>query len=231
MISAKNLGKTFDGSWLFQDVSFDVSLGKSMAIIGPSGSGKSVLLKIIAGLVAADEGSYALGSARIGMLFQRNALFDSLTAEENLLFPLREALGITGVAAREKAHAMLEAVGLSDAAGLFPDELSGGMQKRLGIARALVIEPEIILYDEPTAGLDPVTSRRIADMIGCLQRERNSTLVVVTNDIRRACQLGHSIHLLARGRLTAGDTATGLMSTADPAIRQFISGLREGPLT
>src|SRR5690606_13399828 len=122
-------------------------------------------------LLKPDEGAVKLGSTNIGMLFQKNALFDSFTIEENLLFPLRERKGLIGSAAKNKAAHLLAEVGLTGTEKLYPDEISGGMQKRLGIARALIVEPEIILYDEPTAGLDPITSRTIADLIQKLKTE------------------------------------------------------------
>ncbi|MGZ3687758.1 MAG: ABC transporter ATP-binding protein [Bdellovibrionota bacterium] len=231
MIRVEGLAKQFDGRWVFEDVGFEVPAGKSLVLIGPSGGGKSVLLKIIAGLIPSDRGKVQIKSRNIGMLFQKNALFDSFTVEENLLFPLKERKGLIGKPAKERARHFLKEVGLSGSEQLFPDEISGGMQKRLGIARALVVEPEVILYDEPTAGLDPITSRTIADLIQLLRRETGSTLLTVTNDVQRAYQLGEQICLLAQGRLLAGGTPEQVKASQDPAIRQFIYGLKQGPLT
>lgn len=230
MISFHNLGKHFQNSWIFQDISLDVAAGESVVLIGPSGTGKSVLLKIIAGLLNADQGTVKLGSTNIGMLFQKNALFDSFTIEENLLFPLRERKGLTGRAAKAKSAHFLAEVGLTGTENLYPDEISGGMQKRLGIARALIVEPEIILYDEPTAGLDPITSRTIADLIQKLKSECGTTVLTVTNDIKRAYQIADRICLLALGKLTPGASPQEIQNATDPAIRQFIYGLRKGPL-
>ena len=165
------------------------------------------------------------------MLFQKNALFDSFTVEENLLFPLKERKGIIGKEAKAKAAHFLEAVGLKGNENHYPDEISGGMQKRLGIARALIVEPEIILYDEPTAGLDPITSRKIADMIRSLRHEVGSTLLTVTNDMQRAYQIGDRVYLLAKGELKSGGTPEQMQASTDPSIRQFIYGLKNGPLT
>lgn len=231
MISIRNLGKSFEERWVFRGVSLEVARQESVVLLGPSGEGKSLLLKIVAGLVDSTEGSVDLKSDNLGMLFQKNALFDSLTVEENLLFPLRERKKITGKIASDKAAHFLSAVGLSGCANLFPEEISGGMQKRLGIARALIVEPEIILYDEPTAGLDPITSKTIAELIQSLKDEVGSTLLTVTNDIQRAYQLGDRICLLAQGNLKAGGTPDQVKNTTDPAIRQFIYGLKKGPLT
>lgn len=223
-INLEDVGKQFSGKWIFRDLTFSVSRGESVVLIGPSGSGKSVLLKIIAGLLKADAGSVHLESTNIGMLFQKNALFDSLSVVDNLLFPLRERLGITGVEARDRATSLLRAVNLPGTESLFPNELSGGMQKRLGIARALIVEPDILLYDEPTAGLDPITSRLIADMIGDLRKKRGTTLVTVTNDIQRAYQLGDQIFLLNRGELILGGTPEQTRATRIPKLKFFISG-------
>ena len=231
MIQIQGLGKQFKDKWIFKDISLQLAARESVVLIGPSGSGKSLLLKLIAGLVQADSGSIQLKSKNIGMLFQKNALFDSFTVEENLLFPLREKLGQTGAQAKSKAAWFLKAVGLSGAEDRFPEEISGGMQKRLGIARALVVEPEIILYDEPTAGLDPITSRTIADLILRLKNEVGSTLLTVTNDMQRAYQLADRICLLALGNLREGGTPQEIQASQDPGIRQFIYGLRTGPLT
>ena len=231
MISVKKVGKQFKNEWVFQGVSFEVKPQESIVIVGPSGSGKSVLLKTIAGLLAADEGQIQLGSTNVGMLFQKNALFDSFTVIENLLFPLRERKGMIGQPAKELATKFLAAVGLKGCEENYPDEISGGMQKRLGIARALIVEPEIILYDEPTAGLDPITSRTIADLIKTLQAEVGSTLITVTNDMQRAYQLGDRIFLLASGKLIDGGSPLQVQRTLDPGIRQFIYGLKTGPLT
>ncbi|MFZ9595470.1 MAG: ABC transporter ATP-binding protein [Bdellovibrionia bacterium] len=231
MINCQNLGKQYRGQWVFRNLCLKISAGESWVLLGPSGSGKSLLLKLIAGLIQPDEGQITLGNPNIGMLFQKNALFDSLTLEENLLFPLKERLKTEGQPAKEKVRWFLQEVGLQGCESLYPDEISGGMQKRLGIARALIVEPEILLYDEPTAGLDPITSRTIADLIQRLRKMRGTTLITVTNDIQRAYQLGDRICLLALGRLSPGETPQTLQASSDPAIRQFIYGLKEGPLS
>lgn len=231
MVKATELGKRFDDQWIFRGVTFEAAKGSSLVILGPSGSGKSVLLKVLAGLLVADSGTIEIATPNIGMLFQKNALFDSLTVEENLLFPMKERLGLVGRKARERARAYLASVGLAGNEELYPDEISGGMQKRLGIARALSVEPELLFYDEPTAGLDPITSKTIAELIQTLQAERGTTLVTVTNDIQRAYQLADVIYLLAQGKCVCGGTPEEVRQTQDPAVRQFIYGLRDGPLT
>lgn len=231
MIGLQGLGKKFHGQWIFRDLTLEVSRRETVVLIGPSGGGKSVLLKTIAGLLERDEGQVRLGSANVGMLFQKNALFDSFTVEENLLFPLKERRGLIGAEAKSRAEHFLREVGLKGSEKLFPDEISGGMQKRLGIARALIVEPEIILYDEPTAGLDPITSRTIADLILTLRAEVGTTALCVTNDVQRAYQLGDRICMLAQGRLIMGGRPDEVKATTDPALKQFIFGLKDGPLT
>jgi phospholipid/cholesterol/gamma-HCH transport system ATP-binding protein len=231
MITLHRIGKQFEDRWIFRDVELAVREKESVALVGPSGGGKSVLLKLVAGLLHPDEGHITLGSRNVGMLFQKNALFDSFTVEENLLFPLKERKGIIGAEAKKRAAHFLEEVGLKGNEKLYPDEISGGMQKRLGIARALIVEPEILLYDEPTAGLDPITSRKIADLIRLLRQEVGSTLLTVTNDMQRAYQIGDRVCLLARGQLLDGGTPEQVQASEDPGLRQFIYGLKQGPLT
>lgn len=226
MIRVQNLGKQFNSQWLFRNLSFSVEASRTTVIIGPSGSGKSVLLKMLAGLIPVDEGDIQLQTQNIGMLFQKNALFDSLSVEENLTFPLMEVSSIEKKDAQEKAHDLLKKVGLSHAIHLFPNELSGGMQKRLGIARALIVEPEILFYDEPTAGLDPVTSKMIAELIIQFRKTTKSALIVVTNDVHRAFQMGDQIYLLADGKLSGGGTAAETRQTSDPAMHRFIMGIQ-----
>jgi len=231
MISIEKLGIKFGEHWIFRYATLEVAQRESVVIIGPSGSGKSLFLKMAAGLLPASEGIVELKSKNVGMLFQKNALFDSFTVEENLLFPLKERKGITGADARATAKKFLKAVELDGNQNLYPDELSGGMQKRLGIARALIVEPEIIFYDEPTAGLDPITSRTIAELIRNLRSQVGSTLITVTNDVQRAYQLGDQIYLLAQGQLRKGGTPSEVQATHDSALKQFIYGLKNGPLT
>jgi phospholipid/cholesterol/gamma-HCH transport system ATP-binding protein len=231
VLTLRNIGKRFGEDWIFRNISLEVSASESIVILGPSGSGKSVLLKIMAGLLPESEGSLSIWTGNIGMLFQKNALFDSLSIEDNLIFPLRERFKMSRAEASVKTAKFLDAVGLAGNEKLFPNEISGGMQKRLGIARALVIDPDLIFYDEPTAGLDPITSKLIADLIQKLRRERKSTLVTVTNDIHRAYQLGERIFLLAKGRLFEGGTPEEVQKTQLPELKQFVHGLQTGPLT
>jgi phospholipid/cholesterol/gamma-HCH transport system ATP-binding protein len=229
-ISLKKIGVHFQ-DWSLHPIDLSVEKESIAVILGPSGSGKTTILKLIAGLIQPTEGELVVRSKNIGMLFQKNALFDSLTVLENLTFPMKERLGLTGKPAQEQAIELLKAVGLDHVQNLYPDEISGGMQKRLGIARALAVQPEVILYDDPTAGLDPITSRTIAELILKIKKERKSTLVVVTNDIHRAYQLGDQIYLLSKGKLISTGSPNETKNSKDPLVRQFIEGLTQGPLT
>jgi phospholipid/cholesterol/gamma-HCH transport system ATP-binding protein len=238
-ITLNQIGKRFEDEsfehpeapWLFRNINLHIPQGSTASLVGPSGSGKSVLLKMIAGLIPPSEGTVKIDRTQLGMLFQKNALFDSFTVLENLLFPLKERQGLIGKAAKEKAEWFLKEVGLQGNEELYPDEISGGMQKRLGIARALIIDPQIVLYDDPTAGLDPITSRKIADLIRSLRERSQATLLTVTNDMQRAYQLGEKIYILAQGHLLGGDNPERTQNTQNPTIRQFIYGLKHGPLT
>jgi len=230
-VNLKEIGIEFSNQWIFRNLNLIVNPQESVVIVGPSGSGKSVLLKMIAGLINPSEGIISVIAKNKSMLFQKNALFDSFTALENLLFPMKERLGIEGLIAKTKAMDLLESVGLAHAADLFPDEISGGMQKRLGIARALAVNPDLLIYDDPTAGLDPITSRTIADLILEVRKHSNGTMIAVTNDMNRAYQLGDQIYLLAQGKLIRGGTAEETRNNSDPFIKQFIHGHTQGPLT
>ncbi len=206
---------------LFQNISFNLPQGTHASLIGPSGSGKSTLLRIIAGLLPPTQGSMIHASNNIGMLFQRNALFDSLTVEENLLFPLRERCRMVGQKARAKASAALEAVDLAGTEENYPYELSGGMQKRLSIARALIVHPDLLLADEPTAGLDPITSDTIGCLLDRLVSEHGTTLLTVSSDMQQALR-GSSIFFLDQGTFLKTNT-TEICS--HHALKCFFYGL------
>ena len=218
MIRLKNVSQSFHHHSIFKNVSFEVKKGKSLVVFGLSGSGKTVLLKSIAGLIPIKNGSIELSSKNISMLFQRNALFDSYTVIDNLLFPLKERKRITGKKAKEQSMELLRQVGLAESAHLYPREISGGMQKRLGIARALIIQPEIILFDEPTAGLDPITSRSISNLIRKMQHENQTTQVIAINDIRRAYEMADELGILAEETF---------LPPSHPEFKRFVRGKHE----
>lgn len=222
MIHLHQVGLQIKDRRILDSVLFDVPTQSAFTIVGPSGAGKSVLLKIVAGLLIPTSGTVQVKSERVSMLFQKNALFDSCTLLENLLLPLSETLGIEGEAATQRSMELLKAVGLDQSAHLYPDEISGGMQKRLGIARALIVDPEVILYDEPTAGLDPITARSIADLILDLHRRNGTTLMMVTNDLQRAYQISDTIAYCHHRGLRILGSPDEVKATRDAEIRRFI---------
>jgi phospholipid/cholesterol/gamma-HCH transport system ATP-binding protein len=234
-IDLQNIDKRFGTQKVLKGISLQVAAGESYAILGQSGTGKSTLLKIIAGLVHPDSGTLKVESSSIGMLFQKNALFDSLTVIENLDFTLKESTLMPPKQRKELSLQYLDWVGLAGKEDLYPGELSGGMQKRMGMARALILKPEIILYDEPTAGLDPITSKHIAELMLRLHHELNSTMITITSDVLRAFQLANKIGLLVRtpegSELKNIGTPEQARASTDPYVDQFIHGKIHGPLT
>ncbi len=246
IIELKNLGVTFGNEVLLKNVNLQIKKGEKFVLLGPSGQGKSVVLKLMAGIIAPTEGDVFIEGInlhhcsnaertrlvfKMGMLFQKNALFDSLTSAENIAFPLREVKHASESEIHQKIDKFLNAVAIPHARDLFPDEISGGMQKRLGIARALALDPEIIFYDDPTAGLDPITSRLIVDLIIQLQKEQNSTVVAITNDMHRAYQLADRIGMVVDGELIITGNVEQTKAHTDERVHQFIRGDLKGPLT
>lgn len=246
MISLQDISLSFGEKRLLDRVSLQVEQGECVVIIGPSGQGKTVLLKMMAGLIAPTVGTVEVEGKnlltlrgdqkaallkKIGMLFQKNALFDSLTCGENIAFPLRETSHLTEEEIQKKVDLFLEAVAIPHAKNLFPDEISGGMQKRLGIARALATDPEIIFYDDPTAGLDPITSRNIVKLITDLKKSAKSTVVAITNDMNRAYQMADRIVMVVDGEIIITGSPAETQIHEDPRVHQFIRGALEGPLT
>ncbi len=239
MVELSGVSLSIAGAQLLRDVHLAVGRGEILAIMGPSGEGKSLLLKIIAGLIEPTSGSVAVhGQIRselsqkdrlklgreTGMLFQRNALFDSLTALENVSFPQIETLGRSVEASNVLSHGLLESVGLETAAERYPVEISGGMQKRLGIARALALKPKLILYDDPTAGLDPITSRKIIRLIKDLQSRDQSTVIFVTNEIARAFQIADRVAFVFKGELVVTGTVAETRAHTDVRVAKFLRG-------
>ncbi|HWU43590.1 MAG TPA: ABC transporter ATP-binding protein [Bdellovibrio sp.] len=245
IVRLQDVTVAFDSQIILQSISLEIRARESFVIIGPSGRGKTALLKTLAGLITPQNGEVfieqqnwlTLGPKgrrpilkKMGILFQKNALFDSLTCLENIAFPLRETTQLSEEEIHQKAESFLEAVGIPHARDLFPEEISGGMQKRLGIARALALDPEIIFYDDPTAGLDPITSKKIINLIIDLKKKNNSTVVAVTNDMNRAWQLADRIGILIDQKLLITGTPEQTKNHPDPRVQQFIQGLTEGPL-
>ncbi len=246
MITLQDITVSFDGQEVLKNISLEIQPGEAFVLVGPSGQGKTTLLKTMSGLISPRNGKIfieqqdwlALSSKqrlpllkKMGILFQKNALFDSLTCLENICFPLRETTQLSDWEIAKKAEFFLDAVGIPHARDLYPDEISGGMQKRLGIARALALDPEIIFYDDPTAGLDPITSKRIIELIIDLKKKKNSTVIAVTNDMNRAFQLADRIAMVVDQELLITGTPEETKRNKDPRVHQFIRGLIDGPLT
>lgn len=237
VLEIKGLYKSFGDNHVLKDFSVALNQGENLAVLGKSGSGKSVLIKCIIGLIVPDAGSikvfgnevHELGQdeldqmrARIGFLFQSNALYDSMTVEENLLFPLRRHW-ITEEQANpdEAVKEALNDVGLLHTRYMMPSELSGGMRKRIALARTLILKPEIILYDEPTTGLDPITSREISDLIVKVQKKYNTASMIISHDMNCIHAVANRIVMLIDGRCYANDTYNNLLKSADEKIKDF----------
>lgn len=246
MISLQDITVAFEGQIVLENVSVDILAGEALVIVGPSGQGKTTLLKTMSGLVTPQNGKVFIEQMewltlspkerlpvlkKMGILFQKNALFDSLTCIENIIFPLTETTNLSESEIVHRAETFLEAVGIPHARDLYPDEISGGMQKRLGIARALALNPEIIFYDDPTAGLDPITSKKIIELIIDLKKKNKSTIVAITNDMNRAFQLADRIAMVVDKKLIITGTPEETKNHKDPRVYQFVRGLLEGPLT
>jgi phospholipid/cholesterol/gamma-HCH transport system ATP-binding protein len=239
MIEVKRLKKSFGDRVVLEGVSFRVETGESVAIIGRSGGGKSVLLKHIIGLLCPDDGEVLIDGENIcglnerellrvrhkfGMLFQGAALFDSMTVAENVAFPLRRE-GRPEAEIRRKVTEALEMVELPGIEDKKPSELSGGMRKRVGLARAIIYEPQIVLYDEPTTGLDPVVSDSIDQLIMQVRDRLKVTTVVVTHDMRTARRIGQRILMLHDKKIYVAGTPDEIFSSTDPVVHRFINGI------
>jgi phospholipid/cholesterol/gamma-HCH transport system ATP-binding protein len=245
VIELENVSKTLEGKPVLDGLSMAVRSGETLVILGGSGAGKSVTLKHMVGLMRPDAGSVRIGGEditdytsrelepirrRFGYCFQGAALLNSLSVFENVALPLRETEPLSEGDLAGRVAEVLRLVRLEDAAQKMPAVLSGGMRKRAGLARALVRRPQIVLYDEPTAGLDPVTARAIDELVLDLRRQLGVTSVVVTHDIESAFRVGTRLAMLYRGRIHLEGPPDLFRSTTDPLVRQFVDGRLEGPL-
>lgn len=245
MIEIRGLRKSFGTKVVLDGVDLDVRNGETVVVLGPSGTGKSVLLKHVLGLIQPEAGSIRVDGEEIvgmpeprldevrrkfGMLFQGAALFDSMTVEENVALPLRAHTTLDDDAVRRRVQERLDWVGLKEVEDLKPASLSGGMRKRVGLARAIVMDPAFILYDEPTTGLDPIMADVIDKLIRAMQRRLKGTSIVVTHDLRSAFDVGDRAALLVGGRIVFEGTIDEVRESQHPMVRQFIEGSSEGPL-
>ncbi|MBI4977670.1 MAG: ABC transporter ATP-binding protein [Spirochaetes bacterium] len=246
MIVVDNLYKRFNHHDVLRGVSFSVNRGETAVVIGRSGCGKSVLLKHILGLMKPDSGSIRVTGEEIttmdhigldrmrckfGMLFQGAALFDSLNVYENVSFGLRRVRKQPERDIREKVAKVLSQVGLPGIEEKSISDLSGGMRKRVGLARAIAMDPEILLYDEPTTGLDPIMSRAIDELIVKMKQELNVTSIVITHDITSVFRVAGRVFMMHDGVIIDGGTPEELKRTEHPVLRQFIDGATEGPIS
>ena len=236
-ISVEGVHKTFGSQKVLNGIHLRVNYGETVAVIGRSGVGKSVLLRLLVGIERADSGSVRvfeqeLGSLarqnldairkKIGFLFQQGALYDSLTIEQNVAFPLARHAKLPARERRDRARALLASVGLEGTRKKMPSEISGGMQKRVALARALALEPEILMFDEPTAGLDPITGAEIGDLIVKLKTQRPITSLVVTHDVRVSRRFADRFVLLEEGVIRGEGSFADLQKSSDPLIQEFI---------
>lgn len=246
MIKIEQVSKTFNGHKVLKGIDLNVERGKTLVVIGRSGCGKSVMLKHIIGLLRPDAGKvfidgqdiWTLNRAemnvlrnRINMVFQGGALFDSLTVGENVGFELIEHQNLGGMQLYERVEESLTLVGLSGIGNLMPSELSGGMRKRVALARAICTRPEILLYDEPTTGVDPITADSINELIISMRDKLKVTSVVVTHDMKSAYKVADRVAMLYQGKIIAEGTADEIQQTTHPIVNQFINGLAQGPIT
>ena len=226
VIEFRNVAKRFGDAVVLDGLSFCVRKGEILSIVGPSGTGKSVTLKHAVGLVEPDSGEVETSTDRIGYLFQSGALLAWMTAYENVALPLVETTKLSEREIDDKVMDALRAVGLEEAADKYPSEMSGGMQKRAGLARAIVCDAEIILYDEPTSGLDPVTSASIMKLICDLRDRRGVTSVVVTHDLAAAMRTSDRIMLVSGGKSVLCAPPAEFAASRDPLVVEYLSAMK-----
>jgi phospholipid/cholesterol/gamma-HCH transport system ATP-binding protein len=244
-VEYRDVHKSFGTNKVLNGLSLGIPEGMITVILGPSGTGKSVLLKHLIGLLYPDSGDVLVHGAsvprmrtsellkmreRLGILFQDGALFGSMNIYDNVAFPLRQHTDLTEEEIREAVQQRLREVGLADAATRMPGQLSGGMRKRAGFARALVLEPEIVLFDEPDSGLDPVRTALLGELIQEVHATNGGTYVVITHNIDAARRLGEYIAVLWQGRIVQAGEAQQMLESDNPFIRQFLAGEAHGPL-
>lgn len=240
MIRLANVSKVYDGKYALWDINLNIKKGETLAVIGGSGSGKSTLLQLLIGLIRPDSGEIYIGGQEtthlsekeldkvrlnMGMVFQYSALFDSMTVGENVAFGLREHKNLPEAEIQRIIKEKLALVGLPGVENKLPGELSGGMKKRVGLARAIAIEPEIIFYDEPSSGLDPITTAKIDELIVDMQRKLGVTSVVVTHDMASACRIADRIAMVYEGELIAVDTVARFQKLEDERVQAFFKTL------
>ena len=244
-IQCKDVVKSFGRNTVLNGLDLGIPEGMISVVLGPSGTGKSVLIKHLIGLLFPDSGDVIVHGQSVprmtmsqllemrrkfGILFQDGALFGSMSLYDNVAFPLRQHTDLTEEQIRERVNERLEDVGLAGAEDRMPNEISGGMRKRAGFARALVLEPEIVIFDEPDSGLDPVRTALLCELIQKMHEENGGTYIVITHDIASARRIGEYICVLWKGRIVEAGSATDMFDSENPFVRQFLGGRPKGPL-
>lgn len=246
MISIRGIHKRFGSQVVLDGIDLEIEPGRTTAVVGPSGVGKSVLLKLIMGILDPDGGEILVCGenitkarserrrnrirAMLGVLFQSAALFDSLTVYDNLAFPLVERLKCTGREVHTRVLAMLEALSLERYASNFPEEISIGIRKRVGMARCLITEPKVLLFDEPNTGLDPLDGQEVYDLIRTCKEKWGFTGVVISHELPEVFQVSDRVAMLLNGKIVEDKTPQELMQSKNPAVIQFLQGRIDGPI-
>jgi phospholipid/cholesterol/gamma-HCH transport system ATP-binding protein len=245
MIELIGLYKSFDGQKVLNGADLEIPTGKIVTVVGKSGCGKSVLVKHIMGLLKPDRGQVLIDGVdittlelselerireRLGVLFQGGALFDSMTVEGNVAFPLKEKTKMKKDEIREKVMRALEDVGLKEMGGKYPEELSGGMKKRAALARALITEPSLVIFDEPTTGLDPVITSSMHRLIKTTHEKYGYTSVIISHEVPGIFNITDKVAMLYNGIIIQAGTPEEIRNTTNPVVRQFITGSLEGPI-
>jgi len=245
LIEIRNLRFQFGERWIFNDIDINIQRGKITAIMGPSGTGKTTLLRLIGGQLYPASGSIVIDGKnipelnrkdlfwvrkKIGMLFQSGALFSDLSVYENVAFPLRVHTHLPETMIQDLVLIKLQAVGLRGARDLMPSELSGGMARRVALARAIVLDPQLIMYDEPFAGQDPIAKGVLVELIRMLNKTLGLTNIIVSHDVHETASIADYIYVIADGKIIGEGTSAEVMNSNDPLLHQFIKGLADGPV-
>lgn len=231
---------------MLDNISITIEPGKTTAVVGPSGVGKSVLLKLIMGIMTPDSGEIWIGDEKItdahsesqknaireqlGVLFQSAALFDSLTIYDNIAFPLLERLRLSSTRAHKKVLAIADSLSLTEYLQNYPEQVSIGIRKRVGMARALVTEPKVLLVDEPNTGLDPLDGQEVYDLINACKNQWGFTGLVISHELPEVFQVSERVAMILQGKIIAEGTPSEMIASADPAVQQFLNGRTDGPI-